>query len=213
MSASAEDEAPQFQWDWFSQHVPAWQSLFASIRPRPRKILEIGAFEGRATCYMLEHVLAPDVPGEVHCVDTWAGGIEHEAIPMEEVHGRFRRNIESLLRRLQQHRVVVHRRTSFDAMVRLNAEGHAGTFDFAYVDGSHQAPDVLEDLVLAFRLCRKGGLIICDDYFWQRQKPGEEDVLDSPKLAIDSFTNLFRRRLRFLARASRQQFAFLKTTA
>lgn len=211
MSTAAGDEAPQFQWDWFSQHVPAWQSLFAAVRPLPRKILEIGSFEGRATCYMLEHVLAPDAPGEVHCVDTWAGGVEHESIPMEKIHERFRRNVAGLLRRLPQHRVVVHRRTSFDAMVRLIAEGHAGTFDFVYVDGSHQAPDVLEDLVLAFRLCRKGGVVICDDYFWQRQKPGEEDVLDSPKLAIDAFTNLFRRRLRFLPRVSPQQLAFVRT--
>ncbi|MBR0671909.1 class I SAM-dependent methyltransferase [Neoroseomonas soli] len=211
MSATAPDEAPEFHWDWFSQHIPAWRSLFSTIQPLPRKILEIGSFEGRATCFMLEHVLAPDAPGEVHCVDTWAGGVEHSALPMEEVHARFRRNVTLLVGRLPQHRVVIHRRTSFDAMVRLIAEGHAGTFDFVYVDGSHQAPDVLEDLVLSFRLCRKGGVVICDDYFWQRQKPGEEDVLDSPKLAIDSFTNLFRRRLRFLSRMSGQQLAYRKT--
>jgi predicted O-methyltransferase YrrM len=58
------------------------------------------------------------------------------------------------------------RTRSRDALVALLVGGHAGTFDFIYIDESHQAADVLSDLTLSFPLCKIGGLITCDDYMW-----------------------------------------------
>ncbi len=110
-----------------------------------------------------------------------------------------------------QHKVIGHRNLSAVALRDLHAKGFAGKFDFIYVDGSHQAADVLEDLVLSFPLLRRGGLVICDDYTWQRQRPGQEDLLDTPKLAINSFTAIYRRRLRFVDWMSTYQLAFQKT--
>ncbi len=203
-------ETPVFSADWFSRCVPAWTQLFAAHMPNPRRILEIGAFEGRATCFMLEHLL-PAEGGEIHCVDTWEGGVEHDGIPMDAVERRFRANVGAVLARHPRHQVFSHRGQSRHALGNLLAKGQAGTFDFLYVDGSHQAPDVLEDLVLGFRLCRPGAIVICDDYLWQRQPAGQEDVLDTPKLAIDAFTTIYRRRLRLLEWPSSYQLAFRKT--
>ena len=36
-------------------------------------------------------------------------------------------------------------------------------YDIIYIDGSHEARDVLEDAVLAYRLLKIGGLLIFDD--------------------------------------------------
>ncbi|WP_198377326.1 class I SAM-dependent methyltransferase [Neoroseomonas rubea] len=178
--------------------------------PRPRRILEIGAFEGRATCFMLEHLL-PAEGGEIHCIDTWEGGAEHSGIPMDAVARRFRANVGAVLARLPQHQVVSHRGLSRHALGNLLAQGNAGRFDVLYVDGSHQAPDVLEDLVLGFRLCRVGALVICDDYQWQRQKAGQVDVLDTPKIAIDAFTTIYRRRVSLIDWPCSYQVAFRKS--
>lgn len=205
--------APAFTADWFSRSIPAWKHLFPRMMPRPKRILEIGAFEGRSTCFMLEEILPPDLNGEIHCVDSWAGGVEHDGIAMGDVFERFRTNVARVLKRLPQHKVIGHRALSSTALRDLHAKGFAGTFDFAYVDGSHQAADVLEDLVLTFPLLRRGGLVICDDYIWQRQRLGEEDILDTPKIAIDSFTTIYRRRLRLVDWPSTYQVAFQKTVA
>ena len=42
---------------------------------------------------------------------------------------------------------------------------------------------------------------------------GQEDILDTPKLAIDAFTTIYRRRLRFPDWPSTYQVAFQKTIA
>lgn len=202
-----------FTRDWFSRCIPAWTDLFPRVMPRPARILEIGAFEGRATCFMLESLIPPDAEGEIHCVDNWQGGAEHADIPMAEVLARFRANVRATLRRCGRHCVVTHHKPSAAALLGLLGQGFEGRFDLAYVDGSHQAADVLEDLVLAFRLLRKGGLMICDDYAWQRQAPGAEDVLDTPKIAVDAFTTIYRRRLRLPEWPTSYQVALIKTVA
>lgn len=59
-----------------------------------------------------------------------------------------------------------------------------------YVDGSHLAPDVLTDAVLAFRAVRPGGLIVFDDYELAAGC-GAEPSRDDPKIAVDAFLACF----------------------
>ncbi|HEY1506651.1 MAG TPA: class I SAM-dependent methyltransferase, partial [Stellaceae bacterium] len=105
---------------------------------------------------------------------------------MGAVEARFDRNIAIAKAKCPE--VAVHKikSRSNHALAKLLPE-HAESFDFIYVDGSHQAADVLTDLTLAFGLCRVGGLIACDDYLWQF---GQNPLL-VPKIAIDSFVNCF----------------------
>ena len=72
-------------------------------------------------------------------------------------------------------------------------------FDLIYVDGSHQASDVLTDSIIAFQLLRVGGVMIFDDYLWCQPPASEQDTLNLPKAAIDSFVNLFQRKLRVIS--------------
>ena len=62
--------------------------------------------------------------------------------------------------------IEVLSRRSDEALPWLIHAGYKERFDFVYVDGSHQAPDVLVDAVLSALLLRKGGLLVFDDYFW-----------------------------------------------
>jgi predicted O-methyltransferase YrrM len=120
---------------------------------------------------------------------------------MITIENRFLANINeaSNLSGAQFH---VHKGLSVVKMSELLAGGMKGYFDFIYVDGSHQAPDVLEDLVMAYQLLRVGGLLVCDDYLW-RHKDG---VLHEPKIAIDSFLNINRERMKVLAAPLYQLF-------
>jgi predicted O-methyltransferase YrrM len=61
------------------------------------------------------------------------------------------------------------------------------TYDFIYVDGSHAAPDVLTDAVLAWPLLKKRGVMVFDDYLWVLR--GSEH--ERPGIGIDAFRNAF----------------------
>jgi predicted O-methyltransferase YrrM len=186
-------ESYEFTTDWFSRFASIWTQLLT--RFPPARILEIGSYEGRASCFLIERC-AVERDIELHCVDSWAGGIEHDADAMPQVEQRFDRNIAAARaaapRRVDFHK---HKALSSDALVKLLAEGRQGTFDLIYVDGSHQAPDVLSDAVLAFMLLRVGGLLIFDDYLWSMGGPGTQDFYKSPKPAIDAFININQRKL------------------
>ena len=190
----------EFSRDWFSGNVPTWRQIID--KNKPTKILEIGSFEGRSTVWMVEYcsiAAAGDI--EIHCVDSWGGGIEHQKggqieTSMPDVEKRFDRNIE-IAREKTPHRVDIIKRKSFSnlALAGLIAEGKSEYFDLVYIDGSHQAPDVLTDAVMAFQVLRVGGIMIFDDYLWSMDTPGAQDVLKMPKPAIDAFMNIFQRKM------------------
>ena len=181
--------------DWFSGGIPIWQWLFSEMS-EVAKVLEIGSYEGRSAVWLIENAFKQGGKGDMYCVDTWEGGVEHDAAAMAAVETRFFHNIALAKSRSRAH-VDVHvlKGTSMSHLAKLLAEGNAGSFDAVHVDGSHQCADVLSDLVLSFALLRTGGVMICDDYFWSLEERGREDLLNQPKLAIDSFVNCYRRKL------------------
>lgn len=178
---------------WFQDAKPVWSQLIPQIKPK--KILEIGSFEGASACYLIE-TLSKDSSIELVCIDTWEGGIEHEGIAMNEVEQRFHDNLE-LAKSKGTHEVKIRtmKARSDQALCELIASGHAGTFDLVYIDGSHQAPDVLVDSVLAFKLAKVGGFLFFDDYLGFEKLPQGKDLNRSPKMAIDSFVNCYIRKL------------------
>lgn len=174
----------EFTQDWFGPYEPIWTEVLRRLLPRSSKILEIGSYEGRSATWLIRNALSDD--GVLYCIDTWSGGIEHDPSIMGAVEARFDRNIAIARAHKPGVKVRKIKGTSDLALARLLGE-HANSFDFIYVDGSHQAADVLTDLILAFGLCRVGGLIVCDDYLWQF---GQNPLL-VPKTAIDAFVNCF----------------------
>jgi len=63
-------------------------------------------------------------------------------------------------------------------------------FDLVYIDGSHEAADVLADAVLAWPLLKPGGLLGFDGYTWQTLPESER----RPVPAIDAFLTAMRGR-------------------
>jgi predicted O-methyltransferase YrrM len=204
--ANAGSEGYSYTADWFSVCVPVWRELFSQL-PEVGKILEIGSYEGRSAVWLIESAFKAGGKGEMYCIDTWKGGVEHDATRMSAVEERFRHNI-ALAGSRSRSDVDVHvlKGTSSARLASLVSEGHALSFDVIHVDGSHQCPDVLSDLVLSFPLCKIGGLMICDDYFWSMEEHGSEDLLNQPKLAVDSFVNCYRRKVSLVGINVRQLY-------
>jgi predicted O-methyltransferase YrrM len=175
----------EFTTDWFSRNSSYWAELFASRgwRPdTPRTIIEIGSYEGRSALWMLEHLLQHP-QSRLHCVDTF-----HDRESPDSYWRKFEANV---LRSPHARKVSVTVSASLPFLTRFVATGER--VDFVYIDGSHRAAEVLEDLVLAFHATRPGGIIICDDYL--KGVRGGDLTLGSPKLAVDTFTTIYRDRL------------------
>ena len=185
---------------WFQGAAKdVWDHIVPQISPR--RALEIGSYEGASACYLIDSV-AKSHEFELHCIDSWGGGVEHQNqdIDMSTVKSRFLSNCHiSISRAPYKVNLVVHEGGSRKELARLLAEGKEEYFDLVYVDGSHMAKDVLVDAVLGFHLLATGGVIIFDDYFWSETYSDDMDILASPKLAIDAFTSIFRRQTRFIS--------------
>ncbi len=183
-----------FTHNWFEHGARAiWDQMLPGIDPS--SVLEIGSYEGASTCYLINTIAARH-PLEIHCVDSWAGGVEHQGMDMAAVEERFRHNVRLAMRQaVHPVEITVHKARSDEGLVGLLAAGKAGHFDFIYVDGSHQAPDVLSDAVLGFKLTKIGGVMAFDDYIWQEDLPYGRDPLRCPKPAIDAFVNLYMRKV------------------
>ena len=196
-----------FSADWFSHHIEFWKKIFKSFGWNAHEkstLIEIGSFEGRSTIWSCQNLLLhPD--SKIICIDTFQGSVEHNDELKADLFSRFKHNVESagFLGKVQ-----IHQGESWKELTKLVAQGVKA--DVVYIDGSHQAPDVLEDAYLAFRACRNGGLMIFDDYHWCIEPHGKEDILNSPKLAIDTFFNINRRRIKLFAQ-SPHQIVFQKT--
>lgn len=212
LAGSAPAEASyRYTNQWFEYaSLEVWERLV--LPEHPSRVLEIGSYEGQSACFLIERI-ASSRPLELHCLDTWEGGEEHQAgataaTDMSEVEQRFRHNT-SLAASRAAHAVTfqAHKGYSDASLIRLLAEGRAGSFDFVYVDGSHQAPDVLADAVLGFRLLRVGGVIGFDDYLWDEPPAYGKDPVRSPKLAVDAFTSIHCRKLQILYGPNHQVYA------
>lgn len=179
----------EFTQDWFQYGEQLWPHLIQHLPKHqdPRRVLEIGSFEGRSTVWLIENMMRPY--DELVCIDTWAGGEEHSQVNMGEVEARFDRNIEKAAQKVSHLKIQKIKDVSTWGLAKQMdwLENPMYMFDFIYVDGSHQAPDVLCDAVMAWRVLRDGGVMVFDDYLW-----GDPRMpLHRPKIAIDAFMNIF----------------------
>jgi len=192
-------EGYEFTNNWFDANTRAiWNELLPTFSPT--RILEIGAFEGAGACYLINS-LGNQHDLEIHCVDTWLGGLEHEAlgIDMACVEQRYQRNVQLAIASSQRRiDLRTHKTESHLALATLTHEKQSNVFDFIFIDGSHQAPDVMRDAAMSFTLLKVGGIMGFDDYLWYEDLPYGLDLVRCPKPAIDSFINLYWRKLSIL---------------
>lgn len=166
-----------FTTDWFSDNIPIWENIFKETKI-PENILEIGSFQGRSTCWLLENTQA-----HVTCIDTWEGSPENSEDEKKDLFEIFKQNIEPW-----GDRVTVIRDRSDEALRKFKPEP---IFDFVYVDGSHHAWDIIDDAVLSWKLLKPNGVMIFDDFEWCAPGREPEDP-SNPRTAIQAFCHGFR---------------------
>jgi hypothetical protein len=187
----------KFTYDYFSDNIGRWRIDLARFAGRPGlSFLEVGSFEGKSTCWLLQNILTHET-SRMTCIDVFyeeksqgsydTTGLDSYAMSLED---RFEHNVRQTGARDRVKKVV----GLSGAMLRTL---EPSSYDFIYIDGSHIAADVLEDAVLAWQLLKPGGVMTFDDYLWQEH----QDPLLCPQLAIDAFLKVFEGRYRLLHQA------------
>lgn len=161
------------KYDWFTPIKPVMER---NVPRNATGILEVGSFEGLSARFFCEHCK----DAHLTCIDHFKGGDDQSGLDIDNLKHRFDHNTSDF-----KHRITCHVGNSWDALCYCASESQ----DVVFVDGSHLCWDVLNDLCQSYRICRKGGLIIADDYSWQNERP------DCPKVAIDSFLHVFKSRV------------------
>lgn len=124
------------------------------------KFLQIGAYTGDASLWMLANILTGS-DSELYDLDTWSGSDEeiHKTFNWADVENVYNSKIGAFSN------VVKLRGDSKNVLPGLLKEKR-DFFDFIYVDGSHKLLDVYDDARYSWPLLKQGGLMSFDDYGW-----------------------------------------------
>lgn len=165
----------EFTSDWVSRRVAKWRNALSLLQVGNPEILEIGSWEGRSAVVLLN--ILPS--GRLLSIDPQVPYSYDLATSERE--GRLRRNLQEF-----GDRVEFSTEFSVPALIRLIAERRF--FDVIYIDGDHDREPTLADSLYAWTLLRKGGVMIWDDYGWERETMPPEK---RPEQAIDWFLKTF----------------------
>lgn len=191
-SAEVQAKGYEFSQNWFGPNIPIWEQYVGKLAQVPGlRALEVGSWEGRSTCWIIDHLLT-DSSARITCIDSFQGSVEHTDLYspelIETVEERFDRNIVRTGSPEKVRKLVGRSQHILRSLV-------PDSFHLVYIDGSHIASDVLEDAILAWRLVKIGGIIVFDDYGFKFPS-GITDA--PPKVAIDALMQIFERKIKVI---------------
>lgn len=130
--------------------------------------LEIGTYEGNSAMFV-----ANTFPkSKVYCVDNWNKTEEYGDQNFDIVEKNFDYNTSSF------NNIVKFKNNSDDFFKKNNTH-----FEVIYIDGYHKDFQVLKDCRNAWKILKKNGLLICDDYIWNFY----ENIKENPCYSINKF--------------------------
>jgi predicted O-methyltransferase YrrM len=146
---------------------------------QPMRILEIGGFDGISANMMLDTIFT-HAESHVTVIDPYLPDPTSPVAPATKSHF-----LQNMVIGHHEQQITLIEGPSNEVLPRLPHE----SFDFVFVDGSHQTHHVLEDAVLGFPLVKVGGAFGFDDYLWA------DDRNSRPGVAIDAFETVYSDRL------------------
>jgi predicted O-methyltransferase YrrM len=157
-----------FTTDWSSRAFSTWIEHLSPLRDQPLRILEIGAWEGRRSIFLLNFF----PKSHVTCMDIFM--LVSEALFDANVTKAYAGRVEKIASR------------SVTGLDRLATSQHE-QFDLIYVDASRDRDDVMTESILSWRLLKVGGVLIWDDHEVFSAMSGSFVEDQNPNPAIDAF--------------------------
>lgn len=180
---------PNFTTDWFSSAEQVFSMCLEHFKGKDNlQFLEIGTFEGRSAIWLLDNILTGK-NCKITCVDTFKGTNEfnEKALNVEGLEQKFRDNMKPYLGK--------YRLIKGDSQMVMREPEHLNRYDMIYIDGSHEASDTLEDIIINYKNLKNKGYMIFDDYMWNwNQLPDYR----TPKIAVDAVLSCFKPRIKVI---------------
>ena len=188
------DSRYKFTEEWFDIAIPTWEVLFKNGYEKSiESVLEIGCYEGRATVWICENVLANKEVKYYDIVDTFGGSITESGMVGTKdrlegndnfIKSNFLNNISFFEDKIP---FSIHQGFSQFELPKLVEQNKQ--YDFIYIDASHQSDDTFVDAYFAHKMLKPGGLLIFDDFAWKDPKRPHANA--SPEIGIRMFFTLY----------------------
>ena len=162
-------------WDRYLVNNAAWSKLPSH---RPLRYLEIGVAAGDSMEYAFENLRIER-----------AFGIDPYIAPKRRMQAKYDDYRLAAARRLAKYDpkvVLVYESSQVWLAASVAAGGEDSSFDFEYIDGDHNGPEALTDMILAWRLLRVGGIMAVDDIH-RRWARGRSSVREAWRAFCDVY--------------------------
>lgn len=182
-----------------------FDNILQDIKDQTFSVLEIGTFAGTSLISILE--VLKNAKGIA--IDKWENYEENfngknieilKNIEENQIEKIFDENVE---KSNMKNRIQKIKGDSAEVLVELIKTNQR--FDFIYIDGSHECPDVFLDCVLSWRLLNINGVMAMDDYLYNMHK----NEWNIPYYGINQFMNKYKDKYLILNKGYR---VFLKKT-
>lgn len=167
-----------FTADWFTQYGEHWLKRLGHLKDTPIRFLEIGCYEGRSTCWLLDNLLTHK-DSYITCIDPWDGKDPCLGEQTKIAYNTFRNNTIGY----GKSKVVVIRDESYEQLLYMNVASNK--FDIVFIDGNHEGYNALGDLILSWPLVKPNGWLIMDDYHWS-----DDRLRSMPRDAWNAFSSV-----------------------
>jgi len=146
---------------WFLKNVYFLKKFFKNkLLDKKLNILEIGVFEGLSSIFFLKQFKK----SKLYAVDTFKGSAEHSKLS----------NLSHLKKRYISNTFFYRKNIKiFSCKSALFFKKNSSKmFDLIHIDGDHHYKSVLNDARSSFKILKKNGILIFDDYFWRFYREG-----------------------------------------
>jgi hypothetical protein len=159
----AVEDGFEFTMDWFHFGIKEDVKRCVELNKDEKlNILEIGVFEGKASVWFMENYMK-NKETKITFIDPFL-----ETDTTTDVTKRteelFKNNLNNAAIRYQigEDRIKVYKEKSENVLPYLIITKEE--YDIIFVDGSHLSRDIIIDITLSWKMLKKGGYIILDDY-------------------------------------------------
>lgn len=163
-----------FEEQWFT-YPSVYRLIVSKCRPNGT-LVELGAWKGRSSAFLVVEAKNKSQDIQIHIVDTWLGSGEHTAGLTDGLYEKFIANMAPLNGHYQAHRMTT------DEAAPLFEDG---ALDGVFIDADHTYEAVKRDIENWLPKIRKGGILAGHDYVhtW----PG---VIQAVNESISGFTTM-----------------------
>lgn len=191
-----------FSHNWFNNlTAKIWSKCLLPHKPRISSYLEVGVCEAQSLVWVLENLLDDKVDGIAVGVDpfldsrNWHKGEGDTAKRLAFGNLSAHMGVQPGHSEGSTSWTWMRGRSPF---VELRAEPSQQwlkkehrEFDLVYVDGNHDAPNALLDILLCFNLLRVGGILVIDDYDRRQARGGRIQVQAAVQAFEDTHHGLY----------------------